>query len=70
MLYILFMIGFIWLGWKLIVLAFRATWGITKVLFYIVFFPMILIGMVLGGLIYIAFPILVIVGIIALLCGD
>ena len=70
MLYILFMIGLIWLGWKLIVLAIKATWGITKVLLCIVFFPIILIGLVLGGLIYIALPILVIAGILALLCGE
>lgn len=70
MLYILFMIGLIWLGWKLIVFAIKATWGIAKVLLYIVCFPIILIGLVLGGLIYIALPILVVVGIIALLCGE
>ena len=70
MLYILFMIGLILLGWKLIVLAIKATWGITKVLLCIVFFPIILIGLVLGGLIYIALPILVVAGIIALLCGE
>jgi hypothetical protein len=64
------MIGLIWLGWKLIVFAIKATWGIAKVLLYIVCFPIILIGLVLGGLIYIALPILVVAGIIALLCGE
>lgn len=52
---------------KLIVFAIKAAWGITKVLFTIVFLPMILIGMVLGGLISIALPMLVIVGIIILI---
>ena len=37
MLYILFLIGLIWLGWKLIVFAIKATWGITKVLLYCIF---------------------------------
>ncbi len=51
---------------KLIVLAVRATWGITKVLFTIIFLPVILICMVAGGLLYIALPVLIIIGIISL----
>ena len=52
---------------KLIGLAFKATWKITKVLFTIVFLPVILIGMVVGGLVYIALPILIVIGIVALI---
>lgn len=52
---------------KIIGLAFRATWGITKVLFSIVFLPVTLILLVLGGLMSVAFPVLIIVGIVALL---
>lgn len=51
---------FIWI-------AIKAAWGITKVLFTIVFLPVILIGMAVAGLMYIAFPLLIIVGIIALI---
>jgi hypothetical protein len=51
---------------RLLGFAIRATWGITKVLVTFVFFPLILIGLVLGGLIYLALPILVIVGLICL----
>ena len=40
--------------------------GIMKLLCTVIFFPVILIGMVLGGLMYIAFPLLVVGGIIAL----
>ena len=36
----------------------------------VVFFPVILIGMVVGGLIYIAFPLLIIGGIIALISSN
>ena len=39
-----------------------------KLLCTVIFFPVILIGMVIGGLMYIAFPLLIIGGIIAL--GD
>ena len=46
--------------------AFRDT--ISKFLLTIVILPLILIGMVVGGLLYIAFPILIVIGIITLLC--
>ena len=46
---------------KLIGLAIKATWGITKILFNIV-----LIALVCAGLVYIAIPVLIIVGIVAL----
>ena len=51
---------------KLIGLAFKMTWGIAKVLFTLVFLPVILIALVIGGLISIALPLLVIVGIVTL----
>lgn len=49
--------------------AFRATWGLFKILLYIVFLPLILVGMVFGGLLYLALPILIVVGIISLIAG-
>lgn len=50
--------------------AFRVqmAWGISKFLLTIVILPLILIGMVVGGLLYIAFPILIVIGIITLFC--
>lgn len=51
---------------KLIIFAFKATWGITKILFTLCFLPIILIVLVVCGLIYLALPLLVIVGIVAL----
>ena len=44
---------------KLIFFAVKMTWGVT-----LVFFPLILIGLVMAGLMYIALPILLVVGII------
>ena len=54
---------------KLIGFAIRAAWGISKVIVTLVFFPLILIGLVLGGLIYLALPILIVVGLVALFKG-
>ena len=45
MLTLLFMILMITVFAKLIGLAFRLTWGITKVVLTVVFFPLIMIGM-------------------------
>ena len=44
--------------------------GILKLLCTVVFFPVILIGMVVGGLVYIAFPLLLIGGIIGLIVSK
>lgn len=40
-------------------------WGIFKILLTVVLIPLILIGMVVFGLIYIAFPILIVIGIVS-----
>ena len=66
MMTLLFMILFFGVFGKLIGFAFRASWSIMKVMLYIVFLPAILMIMLFGGLIYIALPILVIVGLVSL----
>ena len=63
LLFAICMIGFIW---KLFVFGVRASWGIMKLLCTVVLFPVILIGMVVGGLLYVAFPMLIIAGVIVL----
>lgn len=63
MLSLLFIICMIWVFGKLLFFGIKAAWGISKFLITVVLFPLILIGMVIGGLIYIAFPILIVVGI-------
>lgn len=65
LLLLLFVICMIWFIGKLLIFGIKASWGIMKLLCTIVLFPVILIGMVVGGLIYIAFPLLIIGGIIA-----
>lgn len=70
MLSLLFTICMIWFIWKLFVFGMKASWGILKLICTVVFFPVILIGMVVGGLLYIAFPLLIIGGIIAVVASD
>ncbi len=67
MLTILFLLLMIVVFGKLIWLAMRAAWGITKVLFSIIFLPIVLIVLALSGLMVVALPILIIVGLAALL---
>jgi len=52
---------------KILFFAIKAAWGITKILFTIVFLPLVLIVLALMGLFYIAMPALAIIGLIALL---
>ena len=66
MMTLLFMVLLFGIFGKLIGFAFRASWSIMKVMLYIVFLPAILMIMLFGGLIYIALPILAIVGMVSL----
>ena len=61
------MIGFVG---KFFVFGLRASWGILKLLCTIVLVPLILVGMVIGGLIHIAFPLLLIGGVIAIAASS
>ena len=67
MLSLLFTICMIWVFGKLLFFGIKAAWGISKFVVTIVLLPLILIGLVVGGLIYIAFPILIVIGIAELL---
>ena len=70
MLSLLFTICMIWVFGKLFCFGLKAAWGISKFVLNIVFLPLILIGMVIGGLMSIAFPILIVVGIVALVASG
>lgn len=47
--------------------AFKMAWGVTKILFSLVFLPIFLVVLVLGGLIKLAFPILAVVGLLSII---
>ncbi len=52
---------------KILKFAIKAAWGITKIVVSLVLLPLILVGLALSGLIIVAIPVLVVVGIIALI---
>lgn len=67
MLTLIFTILMLLIFGKLIGFAVKAAWGISKIICTVVLLPLFLIGLVFAGLIGIAFPILLIVGIVSLL---
>ncbi|MGN8631051.1 hypothetical protein ACTNEW_05565 [Blautia sp. HCP3S3_G3] len=70
MMTLIFSILMIWIFGKLIGFAFRAAWGVTKILFTFLFLPVVLIALVIGGLIYIALPLLLIIGVVGMIFAS
>ena len=62
----IFIILMIMVFGKLLIWSIKAAWGITKILFTVVFLPIILIALALSGAIYIAIVLLIIGGIVTL----
>ena len=54
----------IWIAWKVFAFGIRVTWGIAKALLPL----FIVIGLIYIGLVYFAFPLLVILGAVFLVC--
>lgn len=65
MLTFLFTIAMIWVFGKLLIFGIKAAWGLSKFLVTLVLFPLLLIGLVVGGLLSLAFPLLIIFGIVS-----
>ena len=70
MLTILFLIFLLGSFGKLFFFGIRAAWGISKFVLMVVFFPVILLGMLVVGLVKLAFPLLLIFGVIAMFGMD
>jgi len=70
MLEFLFLILMIIVFGKLFVFGVKATWGITKFLVTVLFLPLILTALFLGGLVSLALPILVVVGVFSMFCTS
>lgn len=51
---------------KLLIFGIKVSWGLAKILCTVVLLPLVLVGLVIAGFIYIAIPVLVIIGVIAL----
>ena len=67
MLTMIFLILMLGVFGKLLMFALKAAWGLTKIFFTIIFLPVILLALFFMGAVYLALPILIIVGIIAVL---
>lgn len=70
MLTLLFAIMMVLIFGKLLVFGIKVSWGLTKIIFTLILLPFILIFLVIAGFIYIAIPILAIVGIVALFVKE
>ena len=70
MFYFLFMILMFFVFGKLFFFGLKAAWGISKFVLTIVFLPLILLVMVAGGLISLALPILLVIGIVGLIASK
>ena len=55
---------------KLIWLAVKAAWGISKIVFSIVFLPVVVLVLFFSGLIYVTLGLLVVIGIASLIKGH
>lgn len=67
MITLIFIILMIMVFGKLLIWSIKAAWGITKILFTVVFLPIILIALALSGAIYIAIVLLIIGGLVTLM---
>lgn len=55
---------------KLIWLAVKAAWGISKIVFSIVFLPVVVLVLFFSGMVYVALGLLVVIGIVSLIKGH
>lgn len=69
MITIIFFVALIYVAWKMLLFGLKAAWGIIKILCTVLLLTMFLVGLVCVGLIYLAIPILIIVGFVAII-GD
>lgn len=67
MLTIIFAVALIWVAFKLLLLGVRMTWGLAKVFCTVLLLPLFILGVIYIGLVYLALPILVIIGIVSII---
>ncbi len=51
---------------RLLIFGLKLGWGIMKLVGFVVFLPVIILAMIIGGLAFVALPVLVIIGIVSL----
>lgn len=70
MLDFIFMILMIYIFGKLFFFGIKMAWSLSKFVLTVILFPIILIVMALSGLFYLAFILLVVLGLISLFKGE
>ena len=70
MLDFIFMILMLYVFGKLFFLGIKMAWGISKFVLTVILFPVILIIMALSGLFYLAFILLIVLGIVSIFKGE
>ena len=63
---ILFSILLLMVFGKILVFAVKAAWGVSKIVVSLVMLPIFLVGLVFAGLMKLALPLLLIIGVISL----
>lgn len=66
MLTLIFLIFMFLIFGKILGFAIRAAWGISKIICTVVLLPLFLVGLVFMGLVGIAFPLLLVIGVASL----
>ena len=66
MLTLLFVIMMIGVFGRLAGFAFSMSWGLLRVLLTLIFLPVIIIACFAGGLLFLAFPVLAVIGLVSL----
>ena len=66
MLTLIFVILRIALFAELIGLAVRLAWGLLKIVGFVIFWPLVLVGLAAAGLIYVALPLLIVSAVIGI----
>ncbi len=51
---------------RLLLFAIKLSWGIVKVVGFLVFLPAIILGLIFTGVVYVALPLLLVVGLISM----
>ncbi len=67
---ILLFVATVWVCWKLLVWGVKAAWGAARIVCTVVLFPLAVVALILAGLLYLAVPILVVAGIVAMICSK
>ena len=69
MLNVLFVLMMLSVFTKVAWLGFKISWGMTKLFLALVFAPLILIGLFCSGAVFLAFPLLLMVGVSAMIAS-